>query len=213
MVKILGISSSPRAAATEAAVNIALEAAERLGRVKTEFLSLRGKKIQNCTHCNYCFDNNTGCIIKDDMVELTEKFLNANGYVIGSPVYTMTVTPQLLSFFNRLRPIRHLYPKGLYGKVGGALTVGGTRNGGQETALSTIINCYLSRGIMVVGGSSGNYAGGKVWSKDQGKEGVYADTIGVASVKDIGTRVAFAARAMKEAEKNIYEYQQLFVKN
>lgn len=207
MVTILGLSASPRDAATAAAVRVALEEAGKIQDVQTRFISLKNRDIRNCTHCNYCFRNKAPCIIEDDMRELTEAFLAADGYIMASPVYTMSVTPQLLTFFNRLRPLRYLRPKGLFGKVGGAITIGGTRNGGQEIALSTIMNCFLSRGIVVVGGSTGHYAGAKVWSKDDGERGVHADEIGLSAVRDIGIRVAYMALAMQSGSSAIGAYE------
>ncbi len=206
MIKILGIASSPRKGATEAAVKLALHKAASVKDVETEFISLRGKELKTCNHCDYCVKHKKGCVIQDDMQEITEKFLAADGYIIGSPVYTMNVTPQLLTFFNRLRFIRHLHPQGLFTKVGGAIAVGGTRNGGQEITLSTIINCYLARGIVVVGGSIGHYAGGKVWNHGNCKNCLREDENGMISVEDIGIRVAYATKAMKEGGRYIEEY-------
>ncbi len=58
------------------------------------------------------------CVIKDDMQELLEKFVEADAYVVASPVYVYTVTPQLLAFFSRMRPLFHVYPEKLRNKFG-----------------------------------------------------------------------------------------------
>lgn len=200
MTKILGISASPRNEATDFVVRKALEKAQESG-VETEYISLRGKKIRNCNHCDYCMKNKSACVIKDDMIWMTEKFLEADGYIIGSPVYTYNPTPEIITFFNRLRPMRFSSPQGSNYKVGGAISVGGTRNGGQEMTINSLINCYLARGIVVVGGSIGNYAGGKVWTNNQGKIGAENDEIGLLSVSDLGQRVAEVALLLKGNEK------------
>lgn len=193
MIKVLGISASPRRQATDYAVKAALAKAEEHPGIVTEFISLRGKKVELCNHCDSCFRNKSACIQKDDMPELTEAFVGADAYIIGTPVYTYNPSPQILTFFNRLRPLRYTHPQGLFGKVGGVIAVGGTRNGGQEMAINSIINCYLARGIMVVGGSTGNYTGGKVWTADDGARGAKRDDVGMLTVTDIGDRVARAA--------------------
>ncbi len=197
MTKILGISASPRNEATDFVVKRALEKAQEFG-VETEYISLRGKKIKNCNHCDYCMKNKTGCIINDDMKWITEKFLEADGYIIGSPVYTYNPTPEIISFFNRLRPMRFLPKIGSKFKVGGAISVGGTRNGGQEMTINCLINCFLAREIMVIGGSMGNYSGGKVWTDNQGKIGAEHDELGLLSVTDLGQRVAEAALLLRD---------------
>ncbi|MEL7608390.1 MAG: flavodoxin family protein [Bacillota bacterium] len=197
MKKILGISASPRKEATEFAVCRALERAQTVPGITTEYISLRDYNIRPCTHCDYCYRKQAGCVIRDDMSALTEKFLQADGYIIGSPVYTYNPTPELLMFFNRLRPLRFTHPNALAFKVGGALSVGGTRNGGQELTINAIINLYLARGIMVVGGSTSNYAGGKIWTDNRDAQGAQADEVGIATVEDIGVRVAIALTMLK----------------
>ena len=89
-VKILGISSSHRKGATEYCVQEALREAEKIPGVTTEFLSLRGKNIQHCVHCNACVKNKCRCVLKDDFNPLFDQFLAADGYIIGTPVYLST---------------------------------------------------------------------------------------------------------------------------
>ncbi|HHU31227.1 MAG TPA: flavodoxin family protein [Clostridia bacterium] len=201
-MKILGISASPRHQATEFAVKKALSKAETYPGIVTEFISFRGKKINPCIHCDYCIKKKTNCFRKDDMNELLEKFVQADGYIIGSPVYSYNPVPELIMFFNRMRPWRVAFPhESMEGKVGGAIAVGGTRNGGQELTINSIINLYLSREIMVVGGSTGNYTGGKVWTNNKDSAGAEEDEIGIVSSEDIGARVAKALLLIKGERK------------
>ncbi len=193
MKRILGISGSPRRQATERAVKVALEAAAAIPGIEVEYLALRDYTIKACTHCDFCVRQQKGCVLKDDMPELIERFVAADGFIIGCPVYTYNITPELLAFFNRMRPLRFTHPDTFSYKVGGGIAVGGTRNGGQEFTLNAILNMYLARGILVVGGSAGNYAGGKVWTQNTGLAGATADDVGMRTVEDIGRRVATAA--------------------
>lgn len=193
MPKILGISASPRHQATEFAVKTALEEAEKYPGITTEFISFKDVKINPCTHCDSCLREKTKCVQRDDMDRLLEIFVKADGYIIGSPVYSYNPTPETIMFFNRMRPWRNTFPKeAMEGKVGGAIAVGGTRNGGQELTINAIINLYLAREIMVVGGSSGYYTGGRLWTDNKNLQGAMDDTSGVLSAKDIGARVAKA---------------------
>jgi multimeric flavodoxin WrbA len=48
--RLLGISGSPREGATAFAVREALEFAASLEDIETEFISLKGKKINFCLH-------------------------------------------------------------------------------------------------------------------------------------------------------------------
>ena len=106
MVKILGICGSPRKKSAYTALNTALEAAENSGEeVETELVELRGKKINLCIHCNQCLRKGADrcTVFEDDMTSLYEKFYNADGIIIASPVYEMNVTAQTAVFMDRFR--------------------------------------------------------------------------------------------------------------
>ncbi len=192
MCKILGISGSYTDGATEYALKVALENAAKVsGEIETELLLLRNYKLEPCINCNYCIKNNARCRLEDDTLLVMEKFFAADGYILASPVYTYNPTPLMLTMFNKMRCMRDKVP-GLFGKAGGALAVGGSRSGGQETTVGCLINCLLSRNIVAVGGSTGhfNYTGGKLWTQNKGADGAREDEIGNTSVADVGDRVA-----------------------
>ena len=191
MVKILGISASPRHQATEFAVKLALDAAKEISSaITTEYVSFRDYKILPCIHCDAC-QRETRCVQKDDMPILLEKFLEADGVIFGSPVYSFNPTPESIMFFNRMRVWRHRFPAdNMNQKVGAALAVAGTRNGGLEMTANAIINMFLARGMIVIGGSAGFYTGPKIWTNNKNRSGAEDDAEGRAAVVDIGQRMA-----------------------
>ncbi len=136
MVKIIGIIGSPRKGSnTEIYIKKALESAENAG-AETEITNLAKAEIEPCIACDIC--KNTGeCAIYDDMREITSKLQEAQGIIIGSPVYFGNVTSQLKMFMDRSRPLRIDFK--LKDKVGGAISVGASRNGGQETTITWAI--------------------------------------------------------------------------
>ena len=73
----------------------------------------------------------------------------ADGILLGSPVYFGTVSAQLKSFWDKTRLLRR--EKYLINVVGGALAVGGSRFGGQETTLRALQDMMLCQGMIVVG--------------------------------------------------------------
>jgi len=72
LVKILGISGSPRNAATEFVLKRALEEASKVDGVSTELITLRGKKINFCIHCDKCVKEGADrcAIYNDDMTSM-----------------------------------------------------------------------------------------------------------------------------------------------
>jgi multimeric flavodoxin WrbA len=149
-------------------------------------------------HCDFCVRNKQLCRIKDDMAGLYEAVLWADAYIVGSPVYNMTITSQLQAFFNRWRPLHHVQNGVLHNRVGGAIAVGGSRNGGQELTASALIHILLSRGLVVLGGGGFDcYSGAYVVSHDRLAEGAKEDEIGMDSARKLGRRVAELATWIK----------------
>ncbi|QGP91192.1 NAD(P)H dehydrogenase (quinone) [Neomoorella glycerini] len=214
MPVILGISGSPRKGATEYAVQEALKAAAEIPGIETRFWTVRAKKIQFCTHCDRCIREKRMCCKEDDVKELEQLVLAADGFIVGSPVYDMNITAQLATCFNRLRPIFLVHPGALRNKAAGAITLGGTRHGGQETALISLINFFLMHEMLVCGGTGGCYSGGKVWTRDGLARGAAEDEVGMGTVRGLGRAVAEAtmvtalgreAWAAKKAELGLGE--------
>lgn len=204
MVKILGICGSPRRKSSYTALQAALEAAKAQGDVEVELVELRARNMKPCVHCNKCLrDESDRCtVFNDDMTELYDKFYEADGVIIASPVYEMSVTAQLSTFFSRFRSAWMISVKDPYfftKKVGSAIVVGGTRNGGQEFALQTIVNFYNTQGITVCNGGSGIYAGTALWNPGDGS-GQMNDEWGMENARALGKKTAIMAKIMKNAE-------------
>lgn len=202
MTKVLGICGSPRNAATEYTLRQALDAAAGVEGVETELITLRGKKINFCIHCDKCIrENSARCsLYDDDMVELYDKFYEADGYIIASPVYEMGISGQLATFFNRFRSGYNLVkdnPRRFSNRVGGAIAVGGTRNGGQESTINCIFGFYHTQGINIVNGGLGCYGGAAVWSRDKKEQGAAEDLAGIENARVIGEKVAMMAKVLK----------------
>ncbi len=205
MVKILGICGSPRRKSSYLALQTALSAAKSAGEdIETELVELRARKMNFCVHCNKCLrDESDRCtVFTDDMTELYDKVYGADGIVIATPVYEMNVTAQLATFFGRFRSAWMLSikdPDFFTHKVGAAIAVGGTRNGGQEATLSSVINFYYTQGITVCNGGSGMYAGPALWNPGDGS-GEIQDETGMKHAEILGRKVAKMARVMKYAQ-------------
>ncbi len=123
-MKILGLSCSPRKQGnTMLLLNEALRGAQHEG-AEIELYSVAGKNIKPCEDCRTC--NQTGiCRIKDDMQELFEKLLSADGIIYGTPVYFYGMTAQAKAVMDRTisfnRPERSLA-----NKVGGVIVTAGS---------------------------------------------------------------------------------------
>ncbi|MEW6308938.1 MAG: flavodoxin family protein [Bacillota bacterium] len=205
MAHILGISGSPKDGATEYSVKYALSEAAKVPGITTEFVTLRTLKFNLCTDCCACIKTDkTNCTaFHDDFSVLYERFLKADGYLIGSPVYQMNISALLAAFFNRFRPLWTITkrdPHSLGRKVGGGIAVGGKRNGGEEMALLAIVNFFFTNGIIPVSGGVLAYNGAAIWSQNKGAEGAAADEVGMGTVRTIAQRVALVTLMAKAGE-------------
>lgn len=186
LVKITGIVGSPRTGGNTAfLVETALKSAEEAG-AETEIINLGTANIEPCVACDIC--KATGeCAIYDDMREITDQIIGSEGIILGSPVYFGSVTSQLKMFIDRTRPLRG--PFKLKDKVGGAIAVGGSRNGGQESTISAIHDFLLIHDAIVVGDGAplAHYGGTGVGGPKGDTE---KDVMGIETSKNLGKRVA-----------------------
>jgi multimeric flavodoxin WrbA len=194
LVKIIGIVGSPREGGnTEFLVKTALESAQEVG-AETELINLGSVDIEPCIACDIC--KGTGeCAIYDDMRSITEKITESQGLIIGSPVYFGNVTSQMKMFMDRSRPLRGDFK--LRNIVAGAISVGGSRNGGQETVCSAIHEFLLIHDAIVVGDGAplAHYGGTGVGGPKGDTE---KDLIGIETSQNLGKRVTELAQKLSE---------------
>lgn len=146
-MKILGIVCSPRKEGNTAIlVNEVLKEAEKYGS-KIEILRIPEMNLLPCDGCESCHDTGK-CRIDDDMQQIYEKLLDADGIILGSPVYFWSVSGQTKIFMDRTYALRYPHHR-LKNKACGAVVIAGRR--GCMSALSLINNFFLGQDMLPVG--------------------------------------------------------------
>ncbi|MCK8815945.1 flavodoxin family protein [Natroniella sulfidigena] len=150
-MKIIGVNGSPHQDGNTALMlTKALEGAKNEG-AEVELINiataLEELEVPFCEHCSspcakVCYQ---GTLVEDYL----ELLGAADGVIIGSPVYFGTVSGQLKSFWDLTRALRS--EKSLTNTVGGALAVGASRFGGQETTVRALQDMMMVQGMIVVG--------------------------------------------------------------
>jgi multimeric flavodoxin WrbA len=194
MVKVIGIIGSPRKKGnTSYLVEKALDAAKDAG-ADVESIHLGKIEMEPCNACDIC--KLTGeCPKNDDVNDILLKLQEAHGIIIGSPVYFGNVSSQLKMLMDRSRPLRADFK--LKNKVCGAITIGASRNGGQETACSAIHNFLLIQDAVVVGDGAplahygGTGAAGAVGDAQN-------DEFGIKTSQNLGKRITELAKKIHE---------------
>ncbi len=198
---VLGISGSPRIAATDYVINYALDLIKEKENAEILYFSVAKKKINFCIHCDYCVENKRGCIHKDDIQDLYPLMEKADAWIIGTPIYQGSVSAQIKAILDRCRAPVAKNLKVFENKVGAAIGIGGDRLGGQEIAIQTILNFYIINEMIPVGGGSfGANLGGTIWSKDKMAQGAAEDEEGKRSVRKMVKRLVSTIKMIKKIE-------------
>jgi len=168
-LRVLGISCSPRKGGnTEVLIQEALIGANKAGAKDTELLSLAGKCIFPCDACGACLKTGN-CRIEDDMQAVYPKLIQADGIIIGTPVYFWSVSAQAKILIDRTYCIlRGKNGNLLRGKVGAGIVV--ARRAGGTSAMGVINNylTFLARLSCVGGVIAYGFEAGTVTKDDRG---------------------------------------------
>ncbi len=148
-MNVLAINGSHRPGKNTATMlNYVLEEIRPHG-VSTELIELSSFNIKLCASCNKCLMKPACAIQDDDMAGIAEKMLAADAIILGSPVYFCNVSSMFKIFSDRTRWM-HMCKNLLDGKIGGALTHAGLRNGGQEFTQMILERFIQAHGMRVI---------------------------------------------------------------
>lgn len=100
-IKLIALNGSPNKDGNTATVMKWVAKGAKEQGAKVEWLQISDLDINYCCGCNTCLKTGK-CIIQDDLPKFLNKIRNANGYIIGSPVYGGNVTAQLKTLMDRI---------------------------------------------------------------------------------------------------------------
>lgn len=201
---VVAFNGSPKAEGnTYQAIKTVAESLEAEG-ITVEIIHVGNKNIRGCTACGACYKNrNEKCIIEDEVNDCVQKMKNADGIIIGSPVYYASMAGTMKCFLDRA-----FYVCGANGNLCrhkvGASVVAVRRSG--EIATFDHLNHYLTISEMFVPGS--NY-----WNVIHGRmpNDAAQDTEGIQTMRVLGKNMAWLMKKLKgidavepEREEKIY---------
>ena len=160
-MKVLGISGSPRPGGnTDILVKLALDVVAHEG-LQTEFLSLAERPIKPCMACMGCVKaDSIRCVQEDPAFEgMIERFMEADGILVGSPVYFGSATPQTMALLDRVGYVARANNNFLRRKVGAAIVV--ARRAGQNFTFAQLNYFFLLSEMIVPGSTYWNCAFGR----------------------------------------------------
>lgn len=184
-MKVLLINGSPHAhGCTATALNEVAKTLNENG-VETELIQVGHLDIRGCTACGYCYKEGK-CVFNDAVNEVAEKFKEADGIVVGSPVYYASANGTLTSFLDRLF-YSSRFDKCM--KVGAAVV--SARRGGN-TATFDQLNKYFTISSMPIASS-------QYWNQVHGNnaEQVVQDLEGMQIMRTLGRNMAFLIKSIQ----------------
>ena len=190
MAKVIILNGSPRNdQCTGTAIAEMLPVFEQEG-IETEVINIGTKDIHGCIACRSCAKTGK-CVFDNDPVnETAAKFKEADGLIVGSPVYYSSPNGSLISFLDRLFYSTH-FSKHM--KVGAAVVR--ARRGGT-TASFDVLNKYFSISGMPIATST-------YWNNVHGftAEDVKKDLEGLQVLRNLARNMAFMIKAIADAKE------------
>lgn len=191
-MKVLAINGSARKDGNTAIIiNKIFEELNAAG-IETEIVQFAGSIIEPCKACWACSGQNN-CVHKKDMFrEVYEKMLDADGIILGSPVYSANVSANMQAFLERAAVVGDMNRDGKTMKHKVGVAVAATRRGGALQAVDTMNHFFLNHEMFVVGSIYWNMVYGQMPGD------VLNDEEGLANMKNLGQNMAFLLKSLSE---------------
>ena len=157
--------------------------------IETELIHVGNKAIRGCISCGHCEENGK-CVFNDDLVnEVAKKFEEADGLVVGSPVYYASPNGTIISFMDRL-----FYSTSFSKQMKVGASVVSCRRAGNSASLD-VLNKYFTISGMPVASST-------YWNLVHGfsAEDVKKDLEGLQTMRNLARNMSFMIKAYADAK-------------
>lgn len=191
-MKVLAINGSARKDGNTAIlINTVLKELNIAG-IETEMIQLAGNVIEPCKACWAC-GGQGNCVHRNDSFrEVFEKMKEADGILLGSPVYSANVSANMQALLERAAVVADMNQGLFIHKVGAA--VAAVRRGGAMQAVDTMNHFFLNHEMIVVGSTYWNIGYGQMPGD------VCNDEEGLANMRNLGQNMSYLLNALKSCE-------------
>ncbi len=183
-MKVIIINGSPRKESnTMIALSEMIDVFADEG-IETEVFNIAETPVEDCRACGACSKLGR-CVIQDKVNDVSDALKDADGLVVGSPVYYGAAAGRVASFMNRLF---YSMPYDPTMKVGAAFCC--SRRGGIETAFDQLNKYFTISGMPV--------ASSKYWNGIHGAKPGEAsqDTEGIGVARILARNMSFLIKSI-----------------
>ena len=184
-MKVLLVNGSPKANGnTSIALNEMIKVFEAEG-IDTELIHIGNKMLRGCVACQSCFQRGK-CVFDDVVNEIAPYFMEAEGFVIGAPVYFASPNGTALAFLDRLFYSTFTQDKTM--KVGAGVVI--CRRGGASSSFDVLNKYFAITGMAI--------AGSQYWNMVYGLEKGEAtqDAEGLQTMRTLARNMTFLIKSI-----------------
>ena len=184
-MKVLLLNGSPKAEGNTALALQEMEKTFAAQGIEAEIVHVGNQAVRGCVACGYCYREGK-CAIDDVVNEIAEKFREADGLVVASPVYYASANATLTAVLDRLF-YSSRFDKRM--KVGASVAV--ARRGGCSSTFDQLNKYFTISGMPVASSQYWNSVHG-------GAPGEAAeDAEGLQTMRTLANNMAFLMRSIE----------------
>ncbi len=202
-MKVLMLNGSPKANGNTARALREMQAVFEAEGIEVEIMHVGNKVIRGCIGCGQCAKLGK-CVFEDAVNEAAAKFEEADGLVVGSPVYYAQANATLVALLTRLF---YSTPFSKQMKVGAAVVA--ARRGGLSSTFDELNKFFTISGMPV--------ASSQYWNSIHGRAPGEAekDEEGLQTMRVLARNMAFLMKSialgkekygLPEGEKRVYTH-------
>jgi multimeric flavodoxin WrbA len=182
--KVLILLGSPRKNGNSTLLAERIAAGAASAGAQVESLFINGMNIKPCQGCWKCQSSDSkGCVIKDDMQQVFPKLIDANAWVIATPVHWFNMSTQTKLWMDRCFALSRYGKNPFKKKIGIAVTYGDTDpfNSGAINALRCFQDAFTYAGATITG---------MVYGSATNPGDINSNTSVLAAAEELGKKLA-----------------------
>lgn len=190
-MKVLLINGSPHAKGSTYTALHEMEKVFTENGIEAEIVHIGNKDIRGCVACGACSKLGK-CAFSDMVNEVAPKFEEADGLVVGSPVYYASANATLIAFLDRLFYSTH-FDKTM--KVGASVV--SARRGGLSATFDELNKYFTISGMPV--------ASGQYWNSIHGNNADEAqqDLEGLQIMRTLARNMSFLMKSIQLGKESL----------
>lgn len=187
-MKVIAINGSARKDGNTAVLLNAVLDVLRDSGVETEIVQLAGETISPCRACWACGGKGNCVYSKDAFCAIFERMKQADGILLGSPVYCANVSASMQALLERSAVAADMNP-GLFTHKVGAAIAAARRAGGLQT-VDAMNHFFLNHEMFIAGSTYWNMGYGQMPGD------VTGDEEALANMRNLGQNMAYLLKAV-----------------